>query len=417
VGLAHAIGYAWAQRVQRRVRNTPVVIGRSPGSYPDSPSEWAAVDVGAVLGHFGASAFEAARSGTSVLNISDSRLSEIEDSLSARLDRSRGGPATIKIGIDAGPDLSQAILCTDTVHPIPVQWVAVPPAPDDQMELQRLNLDALIRQPGFEPTRVVSRENPGRDSAWYDWSSPRPLTFASLFPSRIDPAAAVLSRTPARLTLPDRLRGRRPLSASVAPAIQPAQPPADRCVLDLAELLASNPCAPNTAARKAAARVVSAWMATTDAWVDLAVRRRAAEAALSILGDEPEVLLRAAAVRLAACDDGSALELILRAERIIRAANPEPVTDHLAFLQSEVEMGLPGPMTLGRVAAGICLVCATSPPEHLAYIRGDVMDDVRYSAWLVGRDPDRAMLDEIFRNLELARKSGESGATERKMAA
>ena len=59
-------------------------------------------------------------------------------------------------------------------------------------------------------------------------------------------------------------------------------------------------------------------------------------------------------------------------------------------------------MTLGRVAAGVCLVCATSAPERLPFIRTDFMDDVRYSAWLVGRDQDRAALYDVFRVVERA---------------
>ena len=67
---------------------------------------------------------------------------------------------------------------------------------------------------------------------------------------------------------------------------------------------------------------------------------------------------------------------------------------------AEVECGLPGPLTLGRVAACVCLVCATSPAERVPFIRADFMDDARYSAWLVGRDQDRAVLYEVFRVME-----------------
>lgn len=428
VGIAHMFGYASALRVYQRVKNTPVVLGRSPGFFPDSARGWAALDVGAGLGRIGAAAFEALSSSSQAFGMGPDRFTEFEDAMGHRLDHTRAAPSPLKIGIDAPLEIVQAILRADNARAIPVQWVAVPPGQNDQDELRRLNLDALIRQHGYTPTRIVSRENPGRDAAWYDWSSKRPLTFASLFPTRLDPgfitidevepddehevdvlialarAAAVLSRTPARLTLPDRLRRRKALVGSIMPAVQPVQSAGDRCMLDLADLLAGFPGAPASPARKAAARAVSAWLATTDSWVDVAARRRGAEAALAVVGDEPEVVLRAAAVRMAVGDDKSAKELLLLAEEQIRSADTVQVTDHLAFLQAELELGLPGPMTLGRVAAGICLVCATSPPEQLAYIRGDVMDDVRYSAWLVGRDQDRAVLDEVFRNLELARR-------------
>jgi hypothetical protein len=50
----------------------------------------------------------------------------------------------------------------------------------------------------------------------------------------------------------------------------------------------------------------------------------------------------------------------------------------------------------------VALVCATTPASHVPYIRADFMDDARYSAWLVGRDQDRAALMQVFKHLELA---------------
>jgi len=154
---------------------------------------------------------------------------------------------------------------------------------------------------------------------------------------------------------------------------------------------------------RAAARVASGWLAATDAPVDIETRRRLVDACVRVLPEEPEVLLRAAAMRFAAWEDRSALEALGRADRAIRSSEHRETIDQLPFLQSELEMGLPGPFTLGRVAAGICLVCATSPDERFWHIRGDVLDDMRYSAWLVGRDQDRAALVEVFRALERTR--------------
>ena len=77
------------------------------------------------------------------------------------------------------------------------------------------------------------------------------------------------------------------------------------------------------------------------------------------------------------------------------------------MLSCELEHGPYSPMTLGRVAAGICLLCASSPTERLAYLRDDLLEDMRYSGWLVGRDTERAVLIDVFRAIERARR-GES---------
>ena len=166
-------------------------------------------------------------------------------------------------------------------------------------------------------------------------------------------------------------------------------------MLELAgALVAAGPS--QTPIAKAAGRAASAWLAATEAWLDLTVRRQGIEAALVAVGPEPELLLRAAALRLAMFEDDCAFSALTDAERTIRSGTHPTMGEHLAFLQAELELGTPSPVTLGRVAAGICLVCSTSPRERVAFIRGDIMDDVRHSAWLVGRDQDRAVLGEVF---------------------
>jgi hypothetical protein len=309
----------------------------------------------------------------------------------------------------------------DAESSLDVEWVILSPSADDQAAIRRHNLDALLRTSGEgpgHPMRVVSREYPEREAAWYDWSTPRPLTYAALFPVRVDVsrvtlesvdlareqqanllasalrAAAVLSRCPSRLRLSDHLTGRLP-SARRDEAVRTPNSLADRSMLELVDALVASGSDPSPVAR-AAGRVVSAWLASTEAWLDLDLRRKGVEAALSVVGEEPEILLRAAAVRLAMFEDDAAFDLFRTAERIIRSGTHPTLEEHLAFLQAELELGSPNPLTLGRVASGICLVCATSPREKVAFIRGDIMDDVRHSAWLVGRDQDRQVLREVF---------------------
>lgn len=408
VGIAQGAAAAWVHR--RR--------GASIAGW-DSVSGLGTLDVGRATGRIGAVAIDLARGAAERFQVPAERLHRLEESLCVRCDAVTRSPRPLRIGVDGTPELARDLASAGGAAG--VEWPSVWGS-DASALFRRHALDAIVRHRPGEALEILTPEHAGREAAWYDWASARPLTYASLFPTRIDPAratiddpntadhdelnlisllaraAAALSRTPGRLGLADRLRGRTP------DAHQAGEPGvADRCLIELAQALANARGAGATPARRAAARVVSAWVASADRWLDMSLRRSAVDAALSMLGNEPEALLRAAAVRLAGCDDRAGLEALVAAERVIRSAGAQSAADHLPFLQGEVELGLPGPMTLGRVAAGIGLVCATSPASRLAYIRGDFMDDARYSAWLVGRDQDRAVLVEVFRALEEGR--------------
>jgi len=106
-------------------------------------------------------------------------------------------------------------------------------------------------------------------------------------------------------------------------------------------------------------------------------------------------MLRLAAARFAVCDDSAGMESLLRAQHVLHEQGL-PEFDQSAFLQSELEHGVSAPIALGRVAAGIALVCASLGADKIPYFRDDVMDDARYSGWLVGRDQDRKFLLEVF---------------------
>lgn len=382
-----------------------------------------ALDLPLVIGSAAAAALDSMRASATALGLSTDGISSLERRLGDSLDASAWPMRPIRVGIDVVPELFEALTEAPAATGAPVQWVRVPSGRDDDHDLRRFHLDAIVRQQGHGPVRVATAETDGLDAAWFDWSAPRPLSYASIFPLRvdaailhlgeIDPASrdevtlaaslvrtiATLSRSPARLTLADRLRGRRPVCrGSLRPGRAPTGP-SESCLLELTGLI-TRPADRTSDARRAAARVVGAWLASTDARLELDVRRRGIDAALDILGDEPETLLRAAALRLAAGDDDAAFDAVVRADRAISSRPDHAIHDHLAFLQAEFEMGTPGPLTLGRVGAGIVLAAASSPPDRLAYVRSDIMDDIRYSSWLVGRDQDQALLVRLFSVLE-----------------
>jgi hypothetical protein len=428
VVVAQGAGYAWRRRSLRTAAERAQL--RAAAGLPRKRFDLDSIDVRLLAGRAAAAGLEGFGS---LVQRTPLALYGTPDTThwSAAFDKLQWPSAPVRIGLDAAPEVARTLAAQQS--PVPAHWLPVPSGGDEQGLLERFRLDALVRHDASGAVRIVTPEGIGREASWFDWGLARPLCFANVFPALLDPAqmtletvdfgdpaetrlvgamtraAAALARSPHRLDFGDRLRGRRPASRSASgPRATAAMWPAEECLFDIASLLEHRmPDGSDSPAWRAAARIASAFLAATEAPIDLEARRRGIDACLRILPEEPEVLLRAAALRFATWDDRSALEALVRADRAIRAAG-EHGMDQLPFLQSELEMGLPGPFTLGRVAAGICLVCSSSPVERLGHIRGDVLDDMRYSAWLVGRDQDRAALVEVFRVLERERGAAES---------
>ncbi|QYK47117.1 MAG: hypothetical protein KF838_10020 [Phycisphaeraceae bacterium] len=139
--------------------------------------------------------------------------------------------------------------------------------------------------------------------------------------------------------------------------------------------------------------------ATTDLW-DLIAR---------VAGDEPEVALREAASRFVLLDDAGGHAALIRADASLRLRdNPEQI-DHTALLEWEIEHGESSDQAIGRLAAGVCLACATRDAHGIACMRDDLIDDMRHNAWLVDREQDQALILDVFRNIERLRRSQELG--------
>lgn len=337
------------------------------------------------------------------------------------LDRFRLPAGALRVGVGLDGDLRSALV--ESEGELEITWVRLPRRGDDQSDCARFGLDAVVRRGEFGPMRITAAVSAGRDAAWYDWSRPRPLSYAAVFPGRVDPelvtvfdadelhagdapslrvlveAAAALSRSPSRLSITDRLLGRSPLPRGTDSA------PAETVVPGLADRLTAGVPTP-AAVLRPIARAVGAWLASTPAPVDLPTRRRGVEAAALALGEEPETLLRLAAVRVATGDDGGAFDAIIRADRAIRSGRLAPVVDPFRFLEAELRLTAPDSLQLGRVAAGIAQVCAGAPSDHLGHLRDDIAEDLGFTEWLIGRDQDRALLLEVFRVIARARGDG-----------
>ena len=347
-----------------------------------------------------------------------------QDHLSAAHDTIAWPTRPLRIGLRAGAELVRTL--PEISGTCPVEWFTLSGSTDAATACRRHLLDAVVWSSADE-AEILTSVSPGAEASWYDWAAQRPLSYASVFPHALDPervtlagdagplegaprvaralveAAASLSRRPERLDLGDRLRGRRPdQDIAARDGYSPADEPArlgDGALDALAEAVAKDvDPARSTHLERVAARVVTAHLATRE--MDHARRLRLMEHAAEIVAAEPEVLLRLAAARFGALRDGPAFEALARADYALRESAAVAVPDPFEFIQSELTMGCGGALSVGRVAAGICLLCAHTPRERLRYLRDDLMDDMRYSGWLVGADPDRRLLMDVFCVLE-----------------
>ena len=330
----------------------------------------------------------------------------------------------LRIGLAVGAEVSEALRSAPGSSA--VQWVDVRVGSSAEGACKSLALDAVVHAEPGEGIRISTLERSGRDASWHDWSTPRPLTYASVFPFLVDPAmvtlgiatvtpgasaelvralaeaAAALSRSSHRVGLADRLIGRRPSDrAVVGRSGEPTR--ADRAMLRLCRVFES--CAERAEASIAAtcARVISAdlcagggrgW-ASEGVWALL----------LRVAGSEPEVALREAAWRFVNLDDRGGLEGIARADRALRARPSARTIDHTVLLEWELAHGTGSDQAIGRLAAGICLACAGRDAHAISCVREDLLEDMSRCDWLIGRDQDRALLVEVFRQVERLRHS------------
>lgn len=340
------------------------------------------------------------------------------ESLSGWLDAGRAPARALRVGLMLD-EWAAGRLADDTRRDI--DWlVATGASATDSLRAQ--NLDAIVTADD-ENLIVRTREHASREAGWFDWGAQRPMTYFSIFPLRLDTSrvtlsgamdlvddgdealtltrrvirlAALFSRLPARLSLADRLGGRA--------AIYRGQSGADLAggaLREMASLLASD----HSRVARIAARVASAWVATAPDTMSDAERCALCDRVAAAAGDEAEVMLRTAAVRLAMLDDRLGIDALIRADRMVRQRGTLDGLDHIKLLQAELEHGAYGDMTLGRVAAGICLACAATPADRIAFLKDDLLEDMRFSHYLVGRDKEHAILIDVFRQLERHRRA------------
>ncbi|MFZ2875774.1 MAG: hypothetical protein WAZ94_14965 [Phycisphaerales bacterium] len=306
---------------------------------------------------------------------------------------------------------------------VPTQCFEVPTAQADHA-LHTLRMDVVITPDAEGGFVFRTPELPDHEAAWYDWGMPRPISYPSLFPTRLDAANVTLAPSPAgedamlmrllaetlgtfsrhqaRLDLTDRLLGRRPmeLNPGTCNSLRQFSPTSDivgRLAAHLTSHLADfRTGATPTSGERAAARLLGAWAAAWPGSIDDATRRASMETAARVCADEAETLMRLAAVRFGCLDDDLGLEALQRALHLMQPDRVVLQSDPAAFLAAELAAGEPGPWTIGRLAVGVALMCATTPGEKCSYFRDDLADDLVHSPILVGRDQDQLLLRRVF---------------------
>ena len=337
-------------------------------------------------------------------------------SLQAKLDASPSATLGLRVGLR-----SDLINLAPIGEDIPnFHSVRIEQGVEDSLRSRRL--DALVFEADCRSLVIRTPEHPGLEASWYDWGVDRPVSYFSLFPLRLDCnrvsmhqvaehelsdettrtirllslAAGACSRHPSRLRFSDRLLGRTSALAGESPLWH--GPMLELCRW-LAQTTSRGP------AERAAARVCSAFLATQCDELTDDERCSLAEGTARIAGDEPEVMLRLGAIRLSVFDESLGFDAILRADRMLRDRAIIGGLEHLPILQAELEHGTFADMTLGRVAAGIVLASNAVPADRIAFLKDDLLDEMKRSGWLVGRDKEHAMLIDLFRRLQHARRA------------
>lgn len=344
----------------------------------------------------------------------------LQQKLAGRLDAGAWPTRPLRIGVRPGHELSRCV--AEASGSGGVQFVVVRDAIGDRAAFAALNLDALLVAAPLG-LKVLAREHKELEAGWFDWGSARPLSYPSVFPTRLDcaqatiddgpmneadlvllraiaEAVAAFSRVRARLTPQDRWRGRKAIDERGI---------GDEAMERLASALQRAALGEVRSAHRAAARVLSAWVIRDQPGALASRERQLAELCARCAGQEAEVMLRLGAARLADMDDAGGRQALLAADRMLRTRPTLPGMDNSAFVQAELDQGRHDPRTVGRVAAGVVLACATLPVERLVFSQGDLLEEMRFSQWLVGRDQDRSLLHHLTRELVWQRRAEQKG--------
>ncbi len=313
----------------------------------------------------------------------------------------------LRVGLDLPDHLCNRIMHTTGVKRI--EWIPLREHALRPQELCRIRrLDAVVHRMGETICATPAQRSP-MEPLWTDWARPvSPITYASVFPMRLDAARVSLGDT-AFADAAEREIACILIEALIelhtSPVRMHGAPGREDGVLQrlASSLIAREEDAADTQAYQTACRVLSAYLCVHPSAFTEPERDAAIELCARTLHDEPEVQLRLAAVRFVHGRDDAGFGAILRAHDLLRACGRLSTESQLPFIHSELSLGTDDPMTFGRVAAGLCLCAAGTSDERLPFLREDILDEARFSVWLIDRDDERFILARILREIEHAR--------------
>lgn len=292
----------------------------------------------------------------------------------------------------------------------------------DSEECARRSLAGAVAFSATGQTAIVLPEVRGREAAWDDWSHRLALSYPGVFPARVDASriacGPVRVATPRETRLVARMAEAAALLAQTESRTGVRRSPewsaehrrrVERAMKSLARTFIADWTNDDAdrgvvpPACRATARGLGAWLSTWDGEIDPQERRQWMSLCAAFLDDEPEAHLRLAAAQIGAYEDDQAFPALSRAFELLRASGELPLSDPLAFVLAEMEVGDFTSLALGRVAAGLAIAWATTPKESLAYLRDDLVDDLRHSGKLVGRDQDHAFIKRVMAHMDRLR--------------
>ncbi len=329
---------------------------------------------------------------------------------------SRARHMPVRVGIDLSDHLATRLMNSPCA--IRVDWIPLRNQSLRSQELCRLHrLDAVVHNQGDMIVATPAEVGP-LEPAWDDWAAPsNPITYASVFPMRTDAAHISFGETnfsdpierEIAATLIDAIVQLRhaPLRVATVPgSAAPAHLPMQHLARVIRERAQTHTLLPSY---RAACRAVSAWLAVNPVdWSDEDILATLAACA-GALSHEPEVLLRAAAIRFVLGEDKAGLEAVVAADVFLHDRSDRASSEsQLPFVQSELSMGGDDPLAFGRIAAGLSLCASGASADEIAYMRDDLLDEARFVEWLIGRDDERLVLMQVFRELQRQRDGADS---------
>lgn len=345
----------------------------------------------------------------------------------------------LQIGVLTPGAWSEGLMASPTdSHGTPwidIEWVSCPTQGHALSACRDYGLDAVVQSLRDDGFGVYTCEHPSKPAAVTSWTQHGALSFAGLFPMRIDAscltlssvepgemrlarsllvAMAVCSRHPQRLKVSDVINGRLPTTSREAwPrsvsrvrgdchwALQAMRHVARELVnvREVSKAGAGENAQPVSSTVQAAARCISAWATSAVTAIHDAERHALTGLAVLACPEDAVIAARHCATLIAMGDDVTGRERLLQLTDMLAKKTFVEDVDHIAFVLGELAQ-CGSPLSTGRLAVGCCMLASTLDARGFDYAREDVIDEIRRSGAMVEREADQAMVISLLRSLE-----------------